>query len=110
MLSLLALSIDRYQTLAKPDRKRFSMQVVLPIIWVISLATVVPYTAFISHVYLDVIKNIDLVMPELSSLNRILVRALREESFVLLAWMGACLFTCGCSSYFCKLFYLVSCA
>jgi hypothetical protein len=58
MLSLLALSIDRYQTLAKPDGKRFSMQVVLPIIWLISLAMVLPYTAFISHVYLDVIKNI----------------------------------------------------
>ena len=58
MLSLLALSIDRYQTLARPDRKRFSMQVVLPIIWVMSSATVIPYTAFISHIYLDVIKYI----------------------------------------------------
>ena len=62
MLSLLALSIDRYQTLAIPERKRFSMQVVLPILWVMSLATVIPYTAFISHFYLDVIKNIDLVL------------------------------------------------
>ena len=58
MLSLLALSIDRYQILARPNAKRFSIQVVLPLVWVISLAMVLPYIAYISHFYLDVIWNI----------------------------------------------------
>ena len=58
MLSLLALSIDRYQILVKPNRKRFSMHVVLPLVWVLSLSMVLPYMAYISHFYLDVSWNI----------------------------------------------------
>ena len=58
MLSLLALSIDRYQILARPNTKRFSIHVVLPLVWVLSLAMVLPYTAYISHFYLDVSLNI----------------------------------------------------
>ena len=54
MLSLLALSIDRYQILVKPNRKRLSMNVVLPLVWVLSLSMVLPYMAYISHFYLDV--------------------------------------------------------
>ena len=58
MLSLLALSINRYQILVKPDRKRFSMHVVLPLVWVLALSMVLPYMAYISHFYLDVSWNI----------------------------------------------------
>ena len=46
------------------------MQVVLPIIWVMSLATVIPYTAFISHVYLDVIKNMDFSFTRVTFFNQ----------------------------------------
>ena len=54
MLSLLSLSIDRYQILARPQAKRFPIQVVLPLVWILSLAMVLPYMAYISHFYLDV--------------------------------------------------------
>ena len=54
MLSLISLSIDRYQILARPHAKRFPIQVVLPLVWIISLAMVLPYMAYISHFYLDV--------------------------------------------------------
>ena len=54
MLSLLALSIDHYMILMKPHLKRFPIQIVLPMVWVISLVMVLPYMAYISHFYLDV--------------------------------------------------------
>ena len=54
MLSLLALSIDRYKILRQTSKKRFSIHLVLPLVWVLSLAMVLPYSAYISHFYLDV--------------------------------------------------------
>ena len=60
MLSLLALSIDRYLILTKPHFKRFPIHIVLPMVWVLSLAMVLPYMAYISHFYLDVrINNVN---------------------------------------------------
>ena len=61
MLSLLSLSIDRYQILARPRAKRFPIQVVLPLVWIISLAMVLPYMAYISHFYLDVCWSIVII-------------------------------------------------
>ena len=81
MLSLLALSIDRYQTLIKPNMKRFSMHVVLSLVWVLSFSMVLPYIAYISHFYLDVISQI--YKREVHCSFRTLVLVLKEESFVL---------------------------
>ena len=53
MLSLLVLSIDRYKILRHTSSKRISMHVVLPLVWVLSMSMVLPYTAYISHFYLD---------------------------------------------------------
>ena len=58
MLSLLALSIDRYKILRQTRKKRFSIHLVLPLVWVLSLSMVLPYSAYISHFYLDVSHNI----------------------------------------------------
>ena len=54
MLSLLILSIDRYKILKKTSDKRISMHLMLPLLWVLSLFMVLPYSAYISHFYLDV--------------------------------------------------------
>ena len=54
MLSLLILSIDRYKILRQTSKKGISMPLVLPLVWVLSLSMVLPYTAYISHFYLDV--------------------------------------------------------
>lgn len=53
MLSLLALSIDRYKILRQTSKKRFSIHLVLPLVWALSLCMVLPYSAYISHFYLD---------------------------------------------------------
>ena len=101
MLSLLALSIDRYRPLAKPDRKRFSMQVVLPIIWVMSLAMVLPYIPFISHIYLDVIKNIDFSFARVTFFSQDLGPGFKGGEFCLVSLDG------GVSLYMRVLFLLL---
>ena len=53
-LSLLVLSIDRYKILRQTRKKRFSIHLVLPLVWALSLSMVLPYSAYISHFYLDV--------------------------------------------------------
>merc|ERR1712025_272899 len=53
MLSLLVLCIDRYKILRHNSNKIIPMHVVLPLVWVLSMSMVLPYTAYISHFYLD---------------------------------------------------------
>lgn len=58
MLSLLAISFERWRTLLSQARFRVRMSLVLPLIWLVSTLMVLPYSAFISHFYLDVSCNI----------------------------------------------------
>ena len=52
-VSLLVLCIDRYKILRHNSNKIIPMHVVLPLVWVMSMSMVLPYTAYISHFYLD---------------------------------------------------------
>ena len=54
MLSLLAISFERWRSLLSKAIVRVNMNVVLPLIWLVSTLMVLPYNAFISHFYLDV--------------------------------------------------------
>ena len=53
-MSIILPSIDRYKILRQTSKKRFSIHLVLPLAWALSLAMVLPYLAYISHFYLDV--------------------------------------------------------
>ena len=54
MLSLLAISFERWRSLLSKAIVRVNMNLVLPLIWLVSTLMVLPYNAFISHFYLDV--------------------------------------------------------
>ena len=77
------------------------MQVVLPIIWVMSLAMVLPYTAFISHVYLDVIKNMDFCSAQVTFFNQDLGPGFEGGEFCVVSLDG------GVSLYMRVLFFLL---
>ena len=77
------------------------MQVVLPIIWVISLAPVLPYTDFISHIYLDVIKNIDFSFARVTFFNQDLGPGFEGGEFCVVSLDG------GVSLYMWVLFLLL---
>ena len=54
MLSLLAISFERWRVILSRPMIRVNMNIVLPLIWLVSTIMVLPYKAFISHFYLDV--------------------------------------------------------
>ena len=65
MLSLLAISFERWRVILSKPMVRVNMNIVLPLIWLVSTVMVLPYKAFISHFYLDV----SLKVSESQSLN-----------------------------------------
>ena len=54
MLSLLAISFERWRLILSKPIVKVNMKLVLPLIWLVSTLMVLPYSAFISHFYLDV--------------------------------------------------------
>ena len=58
MLSLLAISFERWRVILSKPIARVNMNIALPLIWLVSTIMVLPYKAFISHFYLDVSRNL----------------------------------------------------
>ena len=53
-LTLLVLCLDRHQSIRHPDPGPLPMRWILALVWVISVALVLPYMAYITHVDLSV--------------------------------------------------------
>ena len=53
-LTLLVLCLDRHQSIRHPEPGPLPMRWILALVWVISVALVLPYMAYITHVDLSV--------------------------------------------------------
>ena len=53
-MTLLVLCLDRHQSIRHPDPGPLPMRWILALVWVISVALVLPYMAYITHVDLSV--------------------------------------------------------